>query len=151
MNYLFRVFAPMFAGFLIYFFGGNSNIIFLQSFSIEPLGYNLPNWIKYNLVDGLWMFSQLQFIFLFVKFNSNKSFILVCCLALILSFSLEGLQYLRLIAGTADLLDCAFYFFAFLVSLALSKKSLSINKKNDALTKRFIPENIQNTLHHQPN
>jgi hypothetical protein len=151
MNYLFRVFVPLFAGFLIYFFGTNSKIIFLQSFSIEPLGYNLPKWIKFNLVDGLWMFSQLQLIFLFVKFNSNKSFILVCSLTLILSFSLEGFQYLGLITGTADILDCAFYFFAYLVSLALSKNSLNMTKKNETLSKRFIPEHLQNTLQQQPN
>jgi hypothetical protein len=105
-----------------------------QSQKVFPIFHNVqpPNWIKYNLPDGLWMYAFLSTIFIIWKSQISKHFVAWLLLAIIMSFFLEILQGLHLIPGTYDWFDMLAYaisiFIFILTKMDSKEKSIFINK-----------------------
>jgi len=74
----------------------------------------LPDWLQYNLPDGLWLYALLSAITLVWKGNSSKHFFAWMLLAIILSYLTEVFQALHFIPGTFDWKDLVAYSFAVL-------------------------------------
>jgi hypothetical protein len=82
-----------------------------QTQKVFPIFHNLqpPNWVKYNLPDGLWMYAFLSTIFIIWKSQISKHFVAWLLLAAIMSFFLEILQELHIVPGTFDWYDLLAY------------------------------------------
>ena len=91
----------------------------LLSFLI-PHGYvKLPDWVTFNLPDGLWLFTLLNgYCIVWGKQNYKPNMIWIVGTAL-LAAGTEVLQKFHIVGGTFDLLDISFYFIAFLATTIL--------------------------------
>lgn len=80
--------------------------------SIFPLqeSTQLPNWIKFNLPDGLWFYAFLSTIFCIWKDMDNGYLIIWLLVAMIMSAFLEIGQACKVIQGTFDFNDLLAYF-----------------------------------------
>jgi len=103
--------AALSIGFLCYYFFRDSNLIFYNMFNINITHNNLyvpgnflSYFLKYNLCDGLWLFSGillLRFIWFGNPGIGNYYIIIFICAALLL----ELLQIMEYVPGTFDILD----------------------------------------------
>ena len=99
------------AGFLCYYFFRDSNLIFYNIFNINIAHNNVylshnffSDFLRYNLCDGLWLFSGillLRFIWFDNSVIGNYYRIIFICVA----FLLELLQLTAYFPGTFDILD----------------------------------------------
>ena len=136
LHLIFNIVAPIIFGFFIYIvYRSNDIIVFdwLCYFHIEMIinairGSNIfyldiPFWFKYNLPDGLWIYSLINIFLLIWIDNINKYnfyyiyiFVLIACIC-------EIFQFYNIIPGTYDFVDILFYlFFGFLPFLFVSNK-----------------------------
>ncbi len=140
--YWILVFNPIVLGILVYIFFREDVFLYnkiFQFFNFDNVIENikvgtfikqlsLPNWIKYSLPDGLYMFSISNY---FLILNSNKTGILIGFLFFIASILIEILQLIFgqyfLWLGTYDILDILFYVIGYTVSLILFKKNRKYN------------------------
>ncbi len=76
-----------------------------------------PGFIKNHLADGLWAYAFLSSLLIIWDREIPRNWIFI---PFIVSVFFEGLQYLDIINGTADVLDILTYFTAFLFSLLLN-------------------------------
>ena len=108
--YLAHIMLPLFLGIIIYAFWRGFYLID-PARKIFPLICNVqpPNWVKYNLPDGLWMYSFLSTFFIIWRDHLSKHFIAWILLAIILSFFLEILQAKHIVPGTFDWYDLLAY------------------------------------------
>lgn len=121
LKILFHIVAPLFLGIVIYVFW--RGIIF---FDIEPiLNSNPPDWIKYNLQDGLWLYALLSAIIIIWEEKFSLDLIIWLFLALLLTILSELMQAYNFIPGTFDFYDLIAYFFATIISI------LNINYKTN--------------------
>jgi hypothetical protein len=107
---LIHIILPLFLGTLIYALW--CGIVFIDPIKqIFPLisSTQTPNWVKYNLPDGLWVYSFLSTFYLIWRHMISKYFIAWILLAIILSFFLELLQAMHIIPGTFDWFDLLAY------------------------------------------
>jgi len=98
-------------GFLCYYFFRDSNLLFYNIFNIDITHNNLylshslfSDFLKYNLCDGLWLFSGillLRFIWFGNSRIGNYYITIFMCVALLL----ELLQIMKYFPGTFDILD----------------------------------------------
>lgn len=80
----------------------------------------LPNWVKYNLPDALWLLSYLLLIdWMWGKAHQMKLFFQVP--VILFAFILEYLQYMGWFYGTGDIIDIAFYIISILIYIIIYK------------------------------
>ncbi len=132
-----RVFRIILSFFLLSF-GGMIYILFrqdsLQMFTffdkmgIKPLiqairilgtDFKVVDWVKYNLPDGLWLFSYMFLID--AMWNGESAFLYYFFLYLlpIIAITSEILQLFNVIPGVYDTFDLLFYFSAIILFLTL--------------------------------
>ena len=103
---LYGILLPLFLGVAIYFYKLNSNIA-------------IPNWVKYNLPDGLWTFSFTSFILcIWGKDKSKLRKTLWIATPIVVSFAFEFSQ-LWITVGTFDTSDLLWYASCYASSTAL--------------------------------
>lgn len=99
-------FIPLLLGGIIYYFSRPNSIYFLnwtnKILNFEPPKFNFPNWITYNLPDGLWVFALTNLLLIIWNYKINRQTISWISIPLILGVGLE-FSY-----GTFDLLDLTF-------------------------------------------
>lgn len=125
---------------------GSGVYVFLREGSIISLNWNInpkymmaaPDWLKYNLVDGLWMLSLLSLINFIWRSRLCKDLIIWQIIVLITAFSLETLQRFEFIPGYFDWKDIGFYFLASGISMSI------IFLKNFKLT--FNPKKLKHEI-----
>jgi len=78
---------------------------------------NTPDWILFNLPDGLWFYSFSSFIIgLWSGYKNEKVYYAMIIFLGFLPVFIEVSQYYHLIAGTFDFLDLLSYYLAFISS-----------------------------------
>ncbi len=134
-----HVIFPLFLGGIIYTVFRNETLILhswldqvglnsmIDQLRVQIGATNLPEWVLYNLPDGLWAYSMVSaFLILWSGRNVNK--VLFVCSVLFFA-SYEALQAFNIISGTADVLDLAFcIIFGFLSIIIFKKKHESDEK-----------------------
>lgn len=119
---------PIVIGTLIYLVSRDSSIRFnnwaINFIEIKPFVFNMPGWIKYNLIDGLFSFSLLSFLFIIWNTQIPKYLLLFTIIALLLSEILQlKIEHLKLIPGTFDFLDLLFIIFGIAMSIIINHKT----------------------------
>ena len=111
-NSLIHVILPLFLGGLIYWAARPSSLAFSQDIMLRPLidVQYIPDWILFNLPDGLWTYALMSFTLLLWQDTPSvfgaKFWIIT---AFSLGIALEFGQYLHLIKGTFDWFDVLTY------------------------------------------
>lgn len=130
---IFHVICPLLLGALIYVcFRTKTLILFnwIEEISLisivneirnvlYPLKSIIPNWIVYSLPDGLWVYAFTSSFLLI--WNNNKNKILIAFIPLLISVTLELLQYVQINSGTFDFMDVATYTIASILSILIFK------------------------------
>jgi|GEM_PF-567495 len=88
----------------------------------------IPNWIKFNLPDGLWFYAFLSTILFIWREKISMNFFLWLLLAIIISLFLEISQEYQIINGTFDWYDLLAYFIATILCIINFKKQILIFK-----------------------
>jgi len=87
----------------------------------------LNNWfiklLKYNMVDGLWVYSLLWTIYLFVVKKTLASLVIVCFFSLAFGVLIEILQFYNIIKGTFDIFDILIYLLSVIFAFLIIKRS----------------------------
>ena len=115
IHLIFRVLMPVLIGCCIYIFFRKpiltyNNWLSYLDMSIPSIriDINLPEFILYNLPDGLWAYS-LVYSIIWVNQNANDFlFKILLGIAIAIVFASEFLQLTGTIAGTFDIMDLAF-------------------------------------------
>ncbi|MBI4931414.1 MAG: hypothetical protein HY841_11665 [Bacteroidetes bacterium] len=105
-NYLLHVLLPVLIGCIIYFFYRNTFITERTNIT------SVPNWIKYNLPDGLWFYALLSSLIFIWNKKLSFYFGLWFLSTIALGFLSEILQAQNIIRGTFDWKDLLTYFIA---------------------------------------
>lgn len=118
---LLRVVLPLVLGIFIYAFFrkalGFTIIDFWGLNELPKASFSIPNFVKYNLPDGLWLYAFMNAIILVWKSELNsKSAIWIFTIPTI-GFLTELLQAKQLFIGTYDVMDLIAYATAMLLSL----------------------------------
>ncbi|MDO8333170.1 MAG: hypothetical protein Q7T35_00690 [Nitrosomonas sp.] len=91
----------------------------------------LADWIKYNLPDGLWVYSLTSLMIIIWKSYTLKSLIWICS-GLLIAIISEFCQSIGVFPGTYDLIDIVFYLLAFGLAVfnlsPITLKSISENR-----------------------
>lgn len=122
INNILIVILPLIIGCVLYLFFRAENLILFKW--IDYLGLSnyineirnlsliknitLPNWIVYNLPDGLWIFSLTYLVIYLWDFKINKHSILWIISAPIIGISTEFFQLAKSFSGTFDIIDLIF-------------------------------------------
>ncbi|HRB97506.1 MAG TPA: hypothetical protein PKY67_07330 [Nitrosomonas sp.] len=89
------------------------------------------DWIKYNLPDGLWVYSLTSLMIIIWKSYTLKSLIWICS-GLLIAIISEFCQYIGVFPGTYDSIDIIFYLLAFGLAVfnlsPITLKSISENR-----------------------
>lgn len=81
------------------------------------------NFVIYNLLDGLWIYSFVWAAWYFIQRKTKQLLIITTVFAILFSLLIEFLQYYRIILGTIDIIDIVCYSIAVIISyLAIKKK-----------------------------
>jgi hypothetical protein len=129
---LLHIVAPIFLGTTIYgLFRGLHFIDPTEKYF--PIYYaKLPDWLQYNLPDGLWFYALLSALSIIWQDNSSRQFFLWLLLAIMLSYLTEIFQALHFIPGTFDWNDLLAYSIATIIYIfnfkILNKQLLTIKK-----------------------
>lgn len=101
----------------------NSVLEYVRNHSYTP-----SQWVKFNLPDGLWLFSFL--LFMEAIWSEEKRYKWIFCITIIsFAFGLEVLQYYGLFPGTGDIVDVLFYLAAIMLySLIIKLKQMYYEK-----------------------
>lgn len=123
-----HIILPILIGISIYAFFRGIPLIDRHN-NLFPLinSVSVPNWLKYNLPDGLWFYAFLFSIFLIWKEKLSIHFVFWLLLVIIMACFSEILQAYNLIPGTFDWYDLLAYFIAisvFLLNFKLTRKRL---------------------------
>jgi len=125
----YNVMLPIFIGILIYALFRGIYIIDPNSYYFPLFSNNVPDWILYNLPDGLWFFSLLETVWFIWKGVFSRSFLIWIFLCCCLAATSEYLQLINFIPGTYDWLDLLTYFLATSIFLIKNKlKPVLTNK-----------------------
>jgi len=110
IKFCLQIILPILIGILVYVFWRGIFLVDPDQ-NVFPLFHdaNAPNWIKYNLPDGLWMYAFLSTFFIIWRQQISKHFVAWILLAIILSFILEIFQAWLIIPGTFDWYDILSY------------------------------------------
>lgn len=77
---------------------------------------HLPDWIPYNLPDGLWLYSFITYLALVWKRAGRLNLIFIFFVPTLFAISIEFFQYAGLVKGTFDILDVITYLLVFIFS-----------------------------------
>jgi hypothetical protein len=121
---LIHVIIPMIIGGMIYIVFRDKNLIMYNWFNkigildfidyLRQLFSNLiisPNWIKFNLPDGIWTYS-LTSLMLIIWYKETEKNLFLYLFIPILCFMFELGQLIKMIPGTYDHTDLAFIIIA---------------------------------------
>ena len=126
LTVIFHIVVPLFFGIIIYALWRG---IFLidPTQRIFPMAYwsMHPNWLLYNLPDGLWFYALLSAIAYIWKDNRSIYFIMWLIFASTLAFLSEFLQLFHFIAGTFDYYDLLAYSIAILIFYCYNFKQVN--------------------------
>jgi hypothetical protein len=103
-----HVFLPLLLGGSIYLAARPTALAFTNYASFSWTIY-LPNWVVYNLPDGLWSYSFMSFTLIVWCSTTSLNAQLWRITAFSLGTLLEIGQYFHLISGTFDTLDVLIY------------------------------------------
>ncbi len=126
-NIGFRIILPLFLGGIIYLIWGVENIRlvdyllhwdFLYQIRISLQAVHLPNWVIYNLPDGLWLFALLQTLAL--VWNGEKDKIMWMIVGTAMAIVHEVGQWADTFQGTFDFLDLMVYGISTIASILVS-------------------------------
>ena len=119
---LINIVLPIFLGSFIYLIYRSEEILLFSWLNILGvddfinffrknifLDSRAPLWFKYNLQDGLWVYSLNSFMLLIWENELSSSNIYYFLLFPFLACLIEGLQFFQLLSGTYDSLDILFY------------------------------------------
>lgn len=115
------VITPIVAGSIIYLFFRKSSLRIFRWIELSSIELSealsakrvhfydseIPNWVAFNLPDGLWQFALSNSVCIIWKDDKRMFWILFPLLSSI-GLVMEFLQYFGLISGTYDILDVAF-------------------------------------------
>ncbi|CAM3963008.1 hypothetical protein FLCU109888_11195 [Flavobacterium cucumis] len=92
------------------------------------LNYDLliPDWVKFSLPDGLWLFSFISLILITWKNEINSSNLFWLIGLPIIALLSEIGQSISIVPGTFDWIDIAMYLTGFMLPFIINKKSLII-------------------------
>jgi hypothetical protein len=82
---------------------------------------NVPNWIKYSLPDGLWIFSYVSSMILIWNYKISKISVIWIFILPVIAVSSEFGQLFKVVPGTFDINDLAIYLFSTLLPIVLFK------------------------------
>lgn len=122
---LLHTIVPLLLGMSIY-------ISWRSIYFIDASGYyypmfsslHIPNWIKFNLSDGLWFYALLSAIFIIWKENFSGNFIKWLIFAIIVSYLSEFFQAYGIFPGTFDWKDLLSCSIALVLFLIINKRAL---------------------------
>lgn len=136
---LFPFLTILLGGFIYVFFRVESlrmfswfNSISLYKVIIATRNYTLnydfliPDWVKFSLPDGLWLFSFISLILITWKNEINSSNLFWLIGLPIIALLSEIGQSISIIPGTFDWIDIAMYLIGFMLPFIINKKSLII-------------------------
>ena len=69
---------------------------------------NIPEWVKFSLPDGLWVFTYVVYVGIVYSFKIDRCKFMMAVLPLI-GLGSEFLQYVSVVPGTFDVLDLLAY------------------------------------------
>lgn len=116
---LLNVIAPLGLGSIIYFIS-REKVYFTSLFSLRTNYLDLPYFIKYNLIDGLWFFALISSILIIWNWTlSNKSLLWV----FIATFTAILFE---LFYGTFDYIDILAVFISLFVCILINKNKITI-------------------------
>lgn len=105
-----HIFIPLFFGTTIYAFWRGIHFIDPTQKVFPFFNSSIPpDWIKYNLPDGLWLYALLSAIIFIWRENFSGHFIAWLLIAIIITFFSEVLQAYNFILGTFDWKDLLAY------------------------------------------
>lgn len=117
MKYFIHVVIPVLAGGFIYFLGRNNDLILYDWFpalQVFKHNVNLPNWVKYNLPDGIWMYSVTSLMVFLWQKKVNYNSLGWIISGIIIAVVIEFFQKFGFFPGTFDWMDLCFYIIAFI-------------------------------------
>lgn len=121
-----NVILPIFLGITIYVYCRGFYFIDPKQKLFPLFHYSkLPNWIIYNLPDGLWFYALLSTLSIVWKEYSSKYFVMWLLLAIILTYLSEISQAFHIIPGTFDWYDLLAYTIALLIFYSFNFKQLN--------------------------
>jgi hypothetical protein len=116
LRFFIHVILPILIGVLIYaFFRKTSGLIASERWGLHWMTkakFSIPDFVKYNLPDGLWLYAFTNFNILIWKNQITKNSFIWIFLIPFLGISTEILQYNGLFIGTYDTLDLVVYVLA---------------------------------------
>lgn len=129
------VFLPIIIGGIIYILFRAEEMIMFEWFrvlSIEDsidilrnnLTWNIPDWILYNLPDGLWLFSITSLMIIIWRQEINISKLVYILFPSLFVLLWEFGQYLNVIKGIFDIKDLVIYLIATFFALIKIKGKL---------------------------
>jgi hypothetical protein len=114
---LFFVLLPLLLGGFIYLAARPTTLAFVNYPSLIWTK-SLPNWVVFNLPDGLWSYSLLSFTLILWQNDDSLNAKFWILTAFSLGVLLEIGQYFHFISGTFDWLDVLVYLLLNLISFA---------------------------------
>jgi hypothetical protein len=113
---------PLALGVLIYFLFQGFHLIDPKE-SVFPLVKmeSIPYWIRYNLADGLWLYSFIATITIIWKAHLSFYYNLWIIIALLSAILLEVFQSYNIVPGTFDWYDLLSYVIFACIFFAVSK------------------------------
>lgn len=120
---LFHIILPLVNGGATYLFFRNGNQYFFRWFHMQPSEepFYIPSIIKYNLVDGLWLYSLLKTIEFIWKKDSRTKMFAWFGIATTIAVMSEWLQKWKIIPGTFDRVDVVTYLLVLCLCLYQNK------------------------------
>ncbi|MCU0351390.1 MAG: hypothetical protein MUF43_11275 [Flavobacterium sp.] len=111
-------FIPLFVGLMIYLLSRSQEIYINKCIDLKSYKITLPNWLKFNLIDGLWSFSLVSTLLIFCNWKIDSFSIKILIFAYIFVFLFE------ISFGTFDWLDLFFIFIGAATPLLKTKKNI---------------------------
>lgn len=136
---LFKLILPLVLGGIIYGFLRKSEIVFFNMLNLNlPLSQfsGIPDWLVYNLPDGLWSYSFTNLVLLIWNHQINRKNFGWIIIPVITGIILELSQLTGLIKGTFDIFDIVYIIlFSFIPIIGITKiqlkwKNLKITGNN---------------------
>ena len=114
-SFTLHIFTSIFLGIIIYASYRGLHFIDPTERFFPLYEGQFPNWIKYNLPDGLWLYAVLATITLIWKRDLSRTFHLWLASTILLTFLTEFFQATHFIKGTFDWKDLLAYSLAIIL------------------------------------
>ncbi|WP_264544547.1 MULTISPECIES: hypothetical protein [Flavobacterium] len=101
-------------------------ILAIRNFTINN-DMLIPNWIKFSLPDGLWLFSFISLMLVAWKNEVNSSNLFWFIGLPLIALLSEIAQSISIVSGTFDWIDIVMYLVGFFMPFIINKKIITIN------------------------